>query len=120
LPPRFAAVIAAASSGMPIAASTGGNSPSSREDARNALETSLSADGTDRALRSYALYYLGLSYEHLREDGLAREALTTFVRRTVMANAAAFQVAEERLLRLGAPIPRCQSTAPVPMVWSRR
>lgn len=90
------------------------------EDARSAFETSLSADAGERTLRSYALYYLGLSYEQLRQDDRAREALTTFVRRTAVANAAEFQAAEERLARLGAPIPSCESTARVPMKWSER
>ncbi len=84
--------------------------------AREALETSMFMDSR-LAVTSYLFSYLGFSYEQLHEDDLARRAFTSFVERSTMVNASAYQSAEDRLARLGAAIPKCQSTDPVEVPW---
>jgi tetratricopeptide (TPR) repeat protein len=86
------------------------------DEARKALETSIALDPA-RGRGSYALSYLGYAYEQMHEDELAREALTAFVERASVANAAAYQVAEDRLARLGGALPACASTDAVPVAW---
>jgi hypothetical protein len=88
------------------------------DDAARDLETSLAMFGGGGALGgdAYVLYYLGLAYEQLHRDDVARETLRAFVERAGVANDKAYETAEERLARLGVEPTQCASIAPVPFV----
>lgn len=91
------------------------------DEAAKDLETSLVMFPGGGALggHTYVLYYLGLAYEQLHRDDLARRALQAFVERAVVSNDQAYQTAEDRLARLGGGLPKCTSIAPVPFVADR-
>jgi tetratricopeptide (TPR) repeat protein len=92
------------------------------DEAARDLETSLAMFPSGGALggHTYVLYYLGLAYEQLHRDDVARETLRAFVERAGVANDKAYETAEERLARLGVEPSNCASIAPVPFVVGAR
>ena len=66
---------------------------------------------------THALYYLGLAYEQERQNERAVRALRAFVNHSLVSDAAAYEVAEARLARLGHPMPPCVSSLPVAITW---
>lgn len=73
----------------------------------------------DLGQRSRTLYYLGLAHEQLRENDRGVLALTRFTRHALRRDAEAYEVAEQRLARLGSPVPACASEDPVIMEWPK-
>jgi tetratricopeptide (TPR) repeat protein len=66
----------------------------------------------------YVFYYLGLSYEQIGKRRLAAEALQRFIERSAVFDSPRYDVAEERLLRLGGqPPPQCITQEPFAIPW---
>ena len=86
-------------------------------DAAAALEKALIKGDLDATHWQYVFYYLGLSYEQLGKTELGAAALQRFIEKSNAFGRDRYEVAEQRLVRLGGRMPPCRSQEPFKMNW---